>query len=338
LRAQPLGYAPGVEIGYALSCEEHRPLDLVRHAARAEDAGFAFSLISDHFHPWIDRQGQSAFVWSVLGGIAAETESMRVGTGVTCPLIRVHPAIVAQAAATTAALLPGRFFLGLGTGENLNEHVLGDRWPSTAERREMLEEAIAVIRRLWEGDLCSFEGKHYRVVDARVYTLPEEAVPIVVAAGGPEAAGLAGRVGDGLVSTDPDEEIVRAYREAGGDGPTYGMLTVCWAASEAQARATALEWWPNAGLKGTLGQELPLPSHFEQAAAMVDEDVIAQVVVCGPDPAAHLEGIRRFTDAGYDHVYIHQVGPDQDGFIDFYADELLDAAGRLEPAAPRVAA
>jgi G6PDH family F420-dependent oxidoreductase len=327
-----------VEIGYALSCEEHRPLDLVGHAARAEEAGFAFSLISDHYHPWIDRQGQSAFVWSVLGAIAAETETMRLGTGVTCPLIRIHPAIVAQAAATTAALLPGRFFLGVGTGENLNEHVLGDRWPSTEERREMLEEAIEVIRRLWEGDLCSFEGKHYRVVNARLYTLPEEPVPIVIAAGGPEAAELAGRVGDGLVSTAPDEEIVRAYREADGSGPTYGMLTVCWARSEEEARSTALEWWPNAGLRGTLGQELPLPSHFEQAAAMVDEGTIAKAVVCGPDPEAHLDGIRRFSDAGYDHVYVHQVGPDQGGFLDFYAAEVLEAAERLEPAAPRVAA
>jgi G6PDH family F420-dependent oxidoreductase len=327
-----------VEIGYALSSEEHRPLDLVGNAARAEEAGFAFSLISDHYHPWVDRQGQSAFVWSVLGAIAVETESLRVGTGVTCPLIRIHPAIVAQAAATAAAMLPGHFFLGLGTGENLNEHVLGDRWPSTEERREMLEEAVEVIRRLWQGELCSLEGKHYRVVNARLYTLPEEPIPIVIAAGGPEAAELAGRVGDGLVSTAPDEEIVRAYREAGGTGPTYGMLTVCWAASEDEARATALEWWPNAGLPGTLGQELPLPSHFEQAAAMVDEDAIARAVVCGPDPEAHLDGIRRFTDAGYDHVYVHQVGPEQDGFIDFYADEVLAAAERLEPAAPRVAA
>jgi G6PDH family F420-dependent oxidoreductase len=327
-----------VEIGYALSSEEHRPLDLASHAARAEEAGFDFALISDHFHPWIDRQGQSAFVWSVLGAIAVETESMRIGTGVTCPLIRIHPAIVAQAAATAAAMLPGRFSLGLGTGENLNEHVLGDRWPSTAERRDMLEEAIDVIRRLWKGELCSYEGSHYRVVDARLYTLPDEPIPIVIAAGGPEAAELAGRFGDGLVSTAPDGEIVRAYREAGGAGPAYGMLTVCWATSEDEARATALEWWPNGGLRGTLGQELPLPSHFEQAAAMVGEEAIADAVVCGPDPDAHLDGIRRFTDVGYDHVYVHQVGPEQEGFIDFYAGEVLDAAGRLEPAASRVAA
>jgi coenzyme F420-dependent glucose-6-phosphate dehydrogenase len=327
-----------MEIGYAVSSEEHAPLDLVRNAARAEEAGFSFALVSDHFHPWIDRQGHSAFVWSVLGALAERTSSLRIGTGVTCPLIRIHPAIVAQAAATTAAMLPGRFFLGVGTGENLNEHVLGGRWPSARERREMLAEAIDVMRLLWEGDLCSFEGKHYRVENARVYTLPAEPIPVLVAAGGPEAAKLAARKGDGLVSTSPERQLLDAYRDEGGSGPTYGMATVCFAEKEEDARATALEWWPNAGLRGTLGQELPLPSHFEQAAEMVDEEAIAEAVVCGPDPEAHLAGIRRFADAGFDHVYVHQVGPDQAGFVDFYEREILGEAARLEPAEPRVAA
>ena len=322
-----------MQIGYALSSEEHAPLDLVRNAIRAEEAGFGFSLISDHYHPWIDRQGQNPFVWSVIGAIAASSSSIRLGTGVTCPLIRIHPAIVAQAAATAAAMMPGRFFLGVGTGENLNEHVLGDRWPSTRERREMLEEAIDVLRLLWKGDLCSFEGKHYRVTNARLYTLPDEPIPVVVAAGGVEAAKLAARAGDGLVSTSPESEISQTYRDAGGSGATYGMLTVCWAASEAEARRTALEWWPNAALKGTLGQELPLPSHFEQAAGMVDEDSIAETIVCGPDPDAHLAGIREFLDAGFDHVYVHQVGPDQAGFIDFYEREVLGQVEHLKAAA-----
>jgi G6PDH family F420-dependent oxidoreductase len=322
-----------MEIGYALSSEEHSPLALVRNAARAEDSGFRFALISDHFHPWIDRQGESPFVWGVLGAIAHATSSLRMGTGVTCPLIRIHPAIVAQAAATAAALMPGRFFLGVGTGENLNEHVLGGRWPSTRERRAMLEEAIDVMRRLWTGELTTFEGTHYRVEGARLYTLPDEPISVMVAAGGPEAAELAARSGDGLVSTAPDREIVDAYRGGGGAGPTYGMLTVCWAETEDEARATALEWWPNAALRGPLGQELPMPSHFEEAAAMVDEDAVAEAVVCGPDPDAHLAGIRRFADAGFDHVYVHQVGPEQDGFMDFYAREILEEAARLEPAA-----
>jgi len=315
-----------MEIGYALSSEEHRPLDLVRHARRAEECGFPFALISDHYHPWTDRQGQSPFVWSVIGGIAATTERIRLGTGVTCPTIRIHPAVVAQAAATAAAMLPGRFFLGVGTGENLNEHVLGDRWPSASERLEMLEEAVAVMRELWRGELTSFRGQHFRLEDARIYTLPEQPFDVVVAAAGPEAAELAARAGDGLVSTSPDGDLVRAYREAGGEGPVYGQLTVCVAESEREARLIALEWRPNAGLKGPLSQELPLPSHFEEASAMVTEDAIAEQVVCGPDAELHLEGVEKFVDAGFDHVYVHQVGSDQESFFELYEREVLPGA------------
>jgi coenzyme F420-dependent glucose-6-phosphate dehydrogenase len=322
-----------MEVGYALSSEEHRPLDLVRHARLAEEAGFPFALVSDHFHPWVDRQGQSPFVWGVLGAMAAETESLRIGTGVTCPLIRMHPAIVAHAAATAGALLPGRFFLGVGTGENLNEHVLADRWPSASERLDMLEEAVELMRRLWEGELCSFDGRHYRVEDARLYTLPDDAVEVVVAASEPMAAELAGRIGDGLVSTTPDRDLVERFEEAGGDGPKYGQLTVCFAATEREARETALEWWPNGGLRGPLSQELPLPRHFEEAAQMVTEDDIAAAVVCGPDPDAHLAGIKRFVEAGFDHVYVHQVGSEQEAFLDFYASEILPSARDLEVAA-----
>ena len=320
-----------MELGYALSSEEHHPGDLVRHARDAEGAGFGFALISDHFHPWVDRQGQSPFVWSVIGAIAVSTETLRLGTGVTCPTIRIHPAIVAQAAATAACLMPGRFFLGVGAGENLNEHILGDRWPSAEERREMLGESIEVIRGLWEGDLFSFEGNHYTVDRARLYTVPPEEIAIAVAAGGTEAAELAGRVGDALISTAPERELVDAYTKAGGQGPRYGQLTVCWAATERQARRTALEWWPNAGLQGPLSQELPLPSHFEEAVAMVTEDDVAESVVCGPDLDAHLEGIEAFATAGFDHVYVHQVGPDQAGFLDFYARDVLPEARDVIP-------
>jgi G6PDH family F420-dependent oxidoreductase len=320
-----------MELGYALSSEEHTPRDLVRDARRAEEAGFTYALISDHFHPWVDRQGQSPFVWSVIGAIAASTSTLRLGTGVTCPTIRIHPAIVAQAAATVASLMPGRFFLGVGTGENLNEHVLGDRWPSASERREMLEEAIAVMRRLWEGDLCSFEGKHYTVTDARIYTLPDDEIEVVVAAGGPEASELAGRVGDGLVATSPDRELVDAFLRAGGSGPRYGQLTVCWSESEAEARRTALEWWPNGGLQGPQSQELPLPAHFEDAARMVTEEDVAETVVCGHDVHVHLDAISEFAEAGFDHVYVHQVGPDQEGFIRFYEREILAEAAEITP-------
>ena len=313
-----------MELGYAISSEEHRPLDLVRHAAHAEAAGFGFALISDHYHPWIDRQGQSPFVWSVLGGIAVETERLVVGTGVTCPIIRIHPAIVAQAAATAASMLPGRFFLGVGTGENLNEHVLGGRWPATHVRREMLAEAVTVMRLLWEGRLASHSGTYFTVENARVYTLPEEPIDVLLAAGGPEAAELAGRIGDGLIATAPDETIVEAFDDAGGAGkPRYAQLTVCWAKRERDARRTALEWWPNAALQGPLGQELPLPSHFEEAAGMVTEDDVAKVVVCGPDVDRHVELVEKYAASGYTHVYVHQVGPDQDGFLEFYASEIL---------------
>jgi G6PDH family F420-dependent oxidoreductase len=327
-----------MEIGYALSSEEHAPLDLVRDAKRAEEAGFTFALISDHFHPWVDRQGHSPFVWGVIGAIAHATERIRLGTGVTCPTMRIHPAIVAQAAATAASLMPDRFFLGVGTGENLNEHILGDRWPSTRERREMLREAVHVMRSLWEGDLWSFDGDFYTVDNARVYTLPSSPIDVAVAAGGPEAAELAGEIGDALVTTQPDAGLVEAFVRAGGTGPCYGQLTVCWAESEAEARRTALEWWPNGGLQGPLGQELPLPSHFEAAAAMVTEEDVAEAVVCGPDPSAHLAGIDAFAEAGYDHVYVHQVGPDQEGFLDFYAREILAEAGELFVRRPTAAA
>ena len=313
-------------IGYALSSEEHRPRDLVANARRAEECGFSFALISDHFHPWIDRQGESPFVWSIIGGIAERTERLRLGTGVTCPTIRIHPALVAQAAATSAAMMPGRFFLGLGTGENLNEHVLGDPWPSPDVRVEMLAEAIEVIRELWRGEETSFRGDHYTVQDACLYTLPDELPEIVVAANKPRAAQVAGRLGDGLCSTAPDASVVEQFRAAGGEGkPCYGMVHVCYAEDEAKARRMAYEVWPNGAIGGDLGQELPRPAHFEQAAAMVTEDAVAEKVACGPDPERHLQAIQEFVDAGFDHVYVHQVGPEQDAFFRFAERELLPA-------------
>lgn len=250
----------------------------------------------------------------MIGGIAQATERLRLGTGVTCPTVRTHPAIVAQAAATCAAMMPGRFFLGVGTGENLNEHILGDHWPSATVRREMLEEAVAIIRELWKGGLVEHRGAHYVVENARLYTLPDEVPPIAMAAAGPEAAELAGRIGDGFVGTAPDAELIATYESAGGRGkPRYGQVTVCWGADEASARRTAHEWWPNIAISGELGQVLPQPAHFEQAAQNVDEDDVAELVACGPDPERHVEFIQRFADAGYDHVYVHQVGPDQEG-------------------------
>jgi coenzyme F420-dependent glucose-6-phosphate dehydrogenase len=312
------------ELGYTLSCEEHRPNDLVRNARAAEEAGFAFATISDHFHPWTDKQGQSPFVWSVIGGIAQATQRLRVGTGVTCPLIRIHPAIVAQAAATSAVMMEGRFFLGVGTGEELNEHVTGARWPGPDARLEMLEEAIDVMRLLWEGGYRSHRGKHYTVEQARIFTLPDEPVSIAVAASQPQAAQLAGRLGDALIGVSPDEELVSEFEKAGGSGkPRYGQLHVCYAESEEQAQSTALELWPNAAMGGALGQELATTSHYEAIAELVREEDVAESVVCGPDPERHLEQIRAFEQAGFDHVFVHQIGPDQDGFLRFYADRVL---------------
>jgi G6PDH family F420-dependent oxidoreductase len=313
-----------IEIGYSLSCEEHPPSDLVRYAQQAEDSGFAYAMISDHYHPWIGAQGQSAFVWSVIGAIAQATTRLRLGTGVTCPIIRYHPAIVAQAAATAAAMMPGRFTLGVGTGENLNEHIIGQRWPSHAVRLAMLEEAIAVIRQLWLGGTQSHHGRYYSVENARIYTLPEQIPPIVVAAAGPRAAAAAGRIGDGLINYAADAKTVEQFTAAGGVGkPRYAQVNVCWAEDEAAAQRTAHKICPNVALKGQLGQELATPKMFEQAVGMITEEQVAEVITCGPDPERHIAAIQKFVDAGYDHLHIYQVGPEQEGFFRFYEREIL---------------
>ncbi len=318
------------QIGYALSSEEHAPLDIVRNAGLAEKAGFDFLSISDHFHPWIDAQGHSGFVWSLIGGIAATTSRIRLGTGVTCPTIRTHPAIIAHAAATAACLMPGRFFLGIGSGENLNEHILGDRWPEVEVRLEMMEEAVEVIRTLWQGGVQSHRGRHYTVENARIYDLPDELPPIVVSASGPKATEVAGRIADGLWGMSPDQDLVKRFDELAGPGkPRYAQVTLCYGKDAAAARRTAHQIWPTAGIKGEASQELPSPKHFEQLAGMVTEDQIAESVPCGPDPAPVLEQVRAYVEAGFDQVYFHQIGPDQQGFIDWAKRELLPAARRL---------
>ena len=306
--------------GYALSSEEHRPRALIDNAARAEQAGFDFAMLSDHFHPWTDRQGQSPFAWTVLGGIARATNRITVGTGVTALSVRIHPAILAQAAATTADLLPGRFWFGVGTGENLNEHVLGDAWPEHSMRAAMLEEAVGLIRELWTGELVDHDGEFYRVSRARIFTLPETLPPILIAASGEESATLARKIGDGLITTAPDKKVIKAY---GAKGPKVGQVTMCWAQDEKTARRTALEWWPTAAIPGDNGTELPLPSSFESLAELVTEDALAEQIACGPDPEVHLAKVKPYLDAGLDHVYLHQVGPDQEGFIRFAERELL---------------
>ena len=313
-----------ITLGYKLSSEEQSATDLVRYAQMAQDTGFGFALISDHFHPWTDRQGQSPFVWSVLGAIAQATQRLSVGTAVTCPSLRIHPAIIAQAAATTATLMPGRFFLGVGTGENLNEHIVGHGWPETEVRQARLEEAIEIIRLLWKGGNQSYHGRYFTVENARLYSLPESPPPLYVAVGGPRSADLAGRVGDGVIATEPEASLLAAFDRAGGAGkPRYAELTVCWAKDEKTAKRIATEQWPTSAMESSLSWELPLPEHFEAVAELVTEDQVAESIVCGPEPGRHLAAIRKYAAAGYDHLCIHQVGKDQKGFFEFYGEEIL---------------
>src|SRR4051812_7229895 len=314
-------------VGIFLSSEELSGPELVDLAARAERAGVRKAWISDHFHPWTDSQGNSPFVWSVLGAIAHATSRLRVTTAVTCPTVRIHPAIVAHAAATVATLMPGRFALGVGSGEALNEHILGDRWPDAGTRLAMLEEAIAVIRELWRGGWTDHDGEHYYVEHAKLYTLPDELPPILVSGFGPESIALAARVAEGYCSTMPSADMVKSYRDHGGRGPVQGGMKVCWGEDEAECVRTAHRIWPNEAIPGELAQVLPAPQHFEQAATLVTEEMIADAVPCGPDPEKHVAAIQEYVDAGFDEVYVQQIGADQEGWLGFMEREVLPRFG-----------
>jgi G6PDH family F420-dependent oxidoreductase len=312
------------ELAYALSSEEHDARTLIEIARRAETAGFRSVWISDHYHPWIDRQGHSPFMWSVIGGIAATTD-LTVTTGVTCPTVRIHPAVIAQATATSSNLLPGgRFRFGVGTGEALNEHILGDRWPPADVRLDMLAEAIGVIRELWTGESVTHRGEHYTVENARIYTPPDGEIPVLVSAYGPLALDLAAEHGDGWITTSPDTEMLDRYRRAGGSGPALGALKACWGEDEAEARRLAYEVWPISGVPGQLRQDLPTPAHFEQASQPVTEEAATEGTPCGPDPERYVAAVQEYVDAGFDEVAITQIGPDQEGFFHFYERELRD--------------
>ncbi len=309
------------EFGIFLSSEEHGPTELLREAEVAASFGYESLLISDHYHPWVDAQGESPFVWSVIGAIAART-GQRVTTGVTCPTQRIHPAVLAQAAATTQLLLDGRFTFGVGSGEALNEHITGLRWPEVDVRLEMLEEAIAIVRALWTGELTSHHGRHFTVENARIYSMPAEPPPILVSAFGPKAATLAARVGDGLVMVKPSQETIDTYRAAGGSGKTIAAMKFCWGEDDGAARRLALDLWPTEAVPGQLSQELPMPSHFAQASAHVTEEMIADAVPCGPDPKVHAAALQRYLDAGFDEIYLNQIGTDLDGFLRFFDAEV----------------
>jgi G6PDH family F420-dependent oxidoreductase len=312
-----------MRIGYFLSSEEYTPAELLEQARAAERAGFEALWISDHYHPWVDAQGQSPFVWSMIGALS-QVCRLPVTTAVTCPTVRIHPAVVAQAAATSAVLHEGRFQLGIGSGEALNEHILGDAWPEAAVRLEMLEEAVAVMRELWKGDDVSHRGRHYTVQNARIYTLPDSPPKIYVSGFGPKAIDLAARIGDGFVSTAPDGDAVKRFRDnGGGDKPCQAGFKAAFAATADEGARIAYEKWPNAGVPGELSQVLPTPRHFEQASELVTQEKAAEAFVCGNDAAAHLEMIDKYARAGFDEIYVANTGPNYDGLFQLYAESVL---------------
>ncbi|MBQ0895744.1 TIGR03557 family F420-dependent LLM class oxidoreductase [Micromonospora sp. U56] len=315
-----------MQIGYKLASEGYGPQEIIRQAVRAEQAGFDFVAMSDHFHPWLDVQGHSSFTWSVLGAIAAKTSSLGLATGVTCPTVRYHPAIIAQAAATMALISDGRFTLGVGAGERLNEHVVGQGFPSVRGRHERLREALEIIRLLWQGGYQSYEGKHLQLEDARVFDLPDTPPVIAVAASGRSSATMAAELGDGLFVTEPKSSIVEHYRAAGGSGPRYAEVPLAWAGDEEQAVRAAWETsrWAITGWK--VMSELPNPANFDAATSWVEDHHIRRQFAVGPDPQVHVAAVRAFVDAGYDHIVLQNAGPDPDGFLDFFAGDL---AGRL---------
>jgi G6PDH family F420-dependent oxidoreductase len=312
-----------MRIGYFLSCEEYSPQELIEQARLAEQAGFESLWISDHFHPWNDEQGQSPMVWSMIGAISQVCD-LPVTTAVTCPTTRIHPAVIAQAAATSAVLLNGRFTLGIGTGEALNEHILGDRWPHADLRMEQLEEAVEIIRALWTGETVSHEGRHYSVDTARIYTLPEEPPQIFMSAFGPKALEVATRIADGLITTSPDAESVAQFRRAkGGNAPAQAGFKVAWAPTRDEGVAHAHRLWANSGLPGELAQVLPSPKHFEQASTLVTPEMTASSAPCGPDLQTHVEAFSPFVEAGFDEVYVANMGPHYQQMIQAYGKEVL---------------
>jgi G6PDH family F420-dependent oxidoreductase len=307
--------------GYFLSSEEYEPASLVRQAKMAEEAGFDALWISDHFHPWLDEQGQSSFIWSVIGAISQVT-SLPVTTAVTCPTTRVHPAVIAQAAATASLLTDGKFTLGVGTGEALNEHITGAKWPPAAERQEMLEEAVTVMAELLTGEQLTHHGKYYQVDTARLYSVPKVPPPIYVSGFGESSARLAARIGDGFMCMSPEADLVKLYRDqGGGDRPVQGGLKACWAPDTAEARRTMLRLWPSDFVPGEAAQLLPLPRHFAQVSELVTEDMVA--APCGPDPEPYVTAVREFEQAGFDEVYLQQVGGRLEDAFEFFATQVL---------------
>lgn len=313
-----------MKIGYFLSSEEYTPAQLIEQARLAEESGFDGLWISDHYHPWNDEQGQSAFVWSTIGAISQVCE-LPVTTAVTCPTVRIHPAVIAQAAATSAVLLNGRFTLGIGSGEALNEHIFGDAWPTVGVRLEMLEEAVEIMRRLWTEDgFVSYRGKHYTVDNARIYTRPDAPLPIYMSGFGPQATDVAARIADGFITTTPDKDLLERFRKnGGGDKPAQVGFKVSYAPTEDEGVEQAHRIWRNSGLPGELSQVLPSPRHFEQASDLVTKEQTADSVTAGPKADDHLEAFKPYVDAGFDEIYVANMGPHSVDMMKLYRDEVL---------------
>lgn len=321
-----------LKLGYKLMSEEFGPADLVRNAQRAEKAGFDFAAISDHFSPWLEEQGHSPLAWPVLGALANATRRIGLMTSVTCPIMRYHPAIIAQGAATLGLLSGNRFTLGLGAGERLNEHVIGEGWPGLGERHERLSEAVDIIRGLLRGDLTNYRGKYFRLDHARLFDMPDVEPAVAMAAGGAEAARLAGRKGEGLIVTEPRADLIEAFVSVGGSGPRYAEVALCCAEREEDARETAHHYFRWSITGWPVMAELPDTQGFAAATRTASPETVARAVSCGPSSDRHLEAIDRYVRAGYDHIILLQVGPDQDYFLDLFERELEPALREREAA------
>lgn len=313
-----------VEIGFKLASELFNANELINYVQHAEKAGFDFASISDHYHPWLSQQGNSPFVWSTLGGISQVTKNIGLMTGVTCPTIRQHPALVAQAVATVATLLPGRFVLGVGSGENLNEHIYGDHWPAAPIRIDMLSEAVDVIRTLWQGGMQDYDGLYYHVENAQIYTLPDELPPIYMAADGPIAAKAAADYGDGLIVSGGKKDILDMYQKLGGKGkPSYTEISLGWAETDKEAVDLVYKYWPLMAIKGNISWDIPTQTHFEELAKNVKKEDIPKRMPCSSDPQTHIDLINDNIEAGFDRICIQQIGDNQVEFIKFYKEEVL---------------
>ncbi len=318
--------------GYTMMCEHARPDQFVRDLASAEQAGFDFSVISDHYQPWLEEQGHSGYAWSILGAAAQATERIGLMSYVTCPTLRYHPAVVAQKAATMQILSGNRFRLGLGAGENLNEHVVGKRWPAVGVRHEMLVEAIEIIGSLFDGEgTVNFRGRHFDVEQARLWDLPDERVPIGVAASGPDSCRLAGERADVLVAVEPEPELIERFEQAGGSGkPKVGQVAVCYDADRDAAVTRAHEQFRWFGLGWKVNADLPNPESFAAATQFVTPDQVAESIACGPEVEAFVDAVKPYVEAGFTEVALVQIGAaEQDEFIAWSQRELLPALRSL---------